>query len=569
MARQASQEPLQPARTSGTAGGDGRPQPDDLGGPSGVLASFQDAPVLLAEFAGPDLVLVSASQMIRTAIAQQGAGMIGRRLADLAPEPGGRRLIDAVREVYASGIPARDVGWRVLLEHRGGDFEGLEVSVLAVPAYHPDGSIRGVIIAGFDRAGQIRPGPDARAGTGLPGGPRQPAEHGVLALQRHLLPAGLPVLPRIRLAARYLAAPDEARAGGGWFDVVTLPGGATALAVGDVAGHGPGAVAAMWQLRTALQRALLCGADPLQALARLHAFAAQFPAMRGATACLGVLDPASGDLRYATAGHPMPIVCEPGGSASFLPAGTGGPLGVGSYQAALASAVLPPGAVLLLYADGLAGRPGQGLRRDREPLADAASAAFATAAAGAAAVAADRICASVAERLILGGHENDLTVLAAHRLAERISGWSMQFPADPTALRALRSRLSEWLRELRVAPLDSIDTELAVYEAAANAIVHGRPRDGAATVSVHAELDGAGVALIRVADRGRWRPGGSPDAGRERGGGRGLSLIGKITDELSIAPSPSGTTITMRRHLSKPVTVGLASQAADRVSRPG
>jgi anti-sigma regulatory factor (Ser/Thr protein kinase) len=568
MARQAGQQPRQPDRASGTAGGDGSPELDDLGVPPVVLASFEDAPVLLAEFSGPELVMVSASRMIRPTIAQQDAGMIGRRLADVAPEPGGRQLIDAVNEVYASGIPARKVGWRVLLERRSGDFEELAVSVLAVPAYHPDGSIRGVIIAGFDSASQVRPVQDARAGTGLPGSQRQPAEHGVLALQRYLLPAGLPVLPQIRLAARYLAAPDEQRAGGGWFDVVTLPGGATALAVGNIAGYGPGAVSATWQLRTALQRALLHGAGPLQALARLHAFAAQFPAMRGATACLGVLDPASGDLRYVSAGHPMPIICVPGGSASFLPARTGGPLGIGRYQAALASAVLPPGAVLLLHADGLPSRAAQGLRHGRERMVDAAASVFASTAASAAADAADRMCSGVVERLIRRGHDDDLTVLAAHRLAERISGWSVRFLADPAALRALRSQLREWLQELGVAPLDSIDTELAVYEAAANAIVHGRPRDGPATVTVQAELDGTGVALIRVADRGQWRPGGSPDAGRERGG-RGLSVISKITDELSIAPSPNGTTITMRRHLSKPVTIGLASQGGDRVSRPG
>ena len=79
----------------------------------------------------------------------------------------------------------------------------------------------------------------------------------------------------------------------------------------------------------------------------------------------------------------------------------------------------------------------------------------------------------------------------------------------------------------------------------------------------------ARVALIRVTDRGQWRPGGSPDAGRERGGGRGLSVMSKMTDELSIAPSPSGTIITMRRHLSKPVTVGLASQGGEPGERSG
>ena len=65
--------------------------------------------------------------------------------------------------------------------------------------------------------------------------------------------------------------------------------------------------------------------------------------------------------------------------------------------------------------------------------------------------------------------------------------------------------------------------------------------------------------LIEVVDQGRWQPraGGT---GEERPGGRGLSVISKVTDELSIIPSPDGTTVIMRRGLTHPVAVERAPE---------
>ena len=125
--------------------------------------------------------------------------------------------------------------------------------------------------------------------------------------------------------------------------------------------------------------------------------------------------------------------------------------------------------------------------------------------------------------------------------------------AEPLALRGLRVRLRDWLQELGAAASDRTDLELAVWEAAVNAIVHGRPPAGDATVKVRASLDDTGRAVIQVIDRGRWRPPGSADPGRAWPGGQGLSVIRQATDELDVAPGPAGTTVTMRRALSRPV----------------
>jgi anti-sigma regulatory factor (Ser/Thr protein kinase) len=399
-------------------------------------------------------------------------------------------------------------------------------------------------------------------GTAPPGGPaadgRPEAADVVLTLQRQLLPASVPIFPQVRIGASYLAAPEESRAGAGWFDVFALPGGVIALMAGEAAaGRGPAAVAGTSELRRVMRDALMEGAAPLAALSHLDAFAARFPATRGATLCLGLLDSVSGAIRYASAGQPMPLVCAPAGRASFLAPARGGPLGVGAEPAAIASAVLAPETALLLCFDGLAGPPGVPARRGPERFTAAVTSAFA-AEDGQDASFADDMCQAVADRLAGYRHGGDVTVVTAYRLAERAPGWSLELPAEPLALRHLRARVRAWLGELGATPRDCEDTELAVYEAAANAVVHGQPADGPGQVTVQTGFDGTGGVVIAVTDRGRWRPGASPDLAGRRSGGRGLSVISKVTDELSISPGPTGTTVTMRRALSHPVTVGRA-----------
>ncbi len=92
-------------------------------------------------------------------------------------------------------------------------------------------------------------------------------------LQRALLPATLPVLPQARIAARYQAARDGDTVGGDWFDAIAFGDGTVALAVGDVAGSGPGAAAAMGRLRAVVGDQLATQPDMTAALARIDALA--------------------------------------------------------------------------------------------------------------------------------------------------------------------------------------------------------------------------------------------------------------------------------------------------------
>ncbi|HSX66276.1 MASE1 domain-containing protein, partial [Nocardioides sp.] len=67
-------------------------------------------------------------------------------------------------------------------------------------------------------------------------------EHEIaVALQQTLLPARLPAIPGVEIAARYIPASSDTQVGGDWYDVVPLPEGRIGLVIGDVAGHGPAA----------------------------------------------------------------------------------------------------------------------------------------------------------------------------------------------------------------------------------------------------------------------------------------------------------------------------------------
>ena len=388
----------------------------------------------------------------------------------------------------------------------------------------------------------------------------------------------MPVLPRLRVSACRRPAAEEPETEGDWLDVLVLRGGVIALVLCRAEGPGRGAAAAV-RLRAALRELLQGGAGPAEALAGLAAAAAGSPAAGRTTACVALLNPETGDLRYAAIGQPGPVVCTAAGtggrlarSASGSPAP--GPPGPGAGHREAGTAVLPSGAVLLLYygpapAQGENGTDRNGTGRkgadrtgpaeaDRRPetaerAVAAVSALMADPAPGGAADLADRAGPEVLAMLTRYGGTGPAAVLAVHRLQMPVGGWSVDLPADPLALRGLRTRLRDWLRELGASAADRTDVELAVWEAAVNAIMHGRPETGTASVTVRTALDETGRAVIQVSDRGRWHPPEPPEAGRKWPGGQGLRVIRQAADELDITPGPEGTTVTLRRSLSHPL----------------
>lgn len=173
-------------------------------------------------------------------------------------------------------------------------------------------------------------------------------------LQANLLPPPPPVLAGLSTAVRYLTATHGVEVGGDFYDVVALPDGQVAFAVGDVVGHDITAAATMGQL-TSVYRALLADRPPPGALIdRLQAGWALLGLQRMATAMFGTLDPASGQLRIASAGHLPPLLLVDG-RAEALPVAPSRMLGAPPSPAPAVewAGVLPRGATLVLFTDGL------------------------------------------------------------------------------------------------------------------------------------------------------------------------------------------------------------------------
>jgi len=410
-----------------------------------------------------------------------------------------------------------------------------------------------------------------------PAGPRPPGEHpgagpghrtptgrDVLAeMQQALLPPALPVLPQAWIAARYLMAGQQDAAGGDWFDAVPLPGGSVALAVGDTVGHGVAAAAAMGQLRAALNELLTAEPELTTVLTRADAFAARVPALSAATLTLAVLDPGDGTLQYATCGHPPPLIVSPTAAPRFLP-GTGtGPLGTGlGPDPVLGSAQLQPAELVLLYTDGLIARPNrtplEGMAELAKVAADAA--AGQTLPADAAPTTADRVSQLTVQLLTRGGYADDVTTLAAERLAAAVPELHLDLPGEVGTVRAARRAFSDWLSRLDPLLLDQDALLLATTEIVTNAVEHAYPPGQPGPVEFHARLGVDGQLECRIADHGTWQVP-DPDLPWR---GQGLMVAAHLVNQLQVQHHPQsvlaargarGTVVTLRHRLRRPVVL--------------
>lgn len=172
-------------------------------------------------------------------------------------------------------------------------------------------------------------------------------------LQRSLLPPDLPETEALEVVVRYRPGAEDAEVGGDWYDVVVTPRGHVTLVIGDVQGHSFSAAAVMGRVSTALRAYLLEGHPLDVALTRVNPIVEQSGLL--VTCCLVSLDPATGEVETARAGHPVPMFWR-GGLAGQLPEEGGGPpLGVDARDAhwQVRTGQAEPGDRLVLFTDGL------------------------------------------------------------------------------------------------------------------------------------------------------------------------------------------------------------------------
>jgi sigma-B regulation protein RsbU (phosphoserine phosphatase) len=170
-------------------------------------------------------------------------------------------------------------------------------------------------------------------------------------IQRSLLPEDAPVLRNCELAGYNLAC---RAVGGDYYDFLPYNDGRMGLFVGDVCGKGLPAALMMSSLQARVQMLMESNPDPATAITTLNRnMAGRFPLGRFITAFFGLLDPSSGQLEYANAGHNYPLILRQTGEVEDL---RGGSMVLGLFpdiNYRLQRACLKCGDMLVLFSDGV------------------------------------------------------------------------------------------------------------------------------------------------------------------------------------------------------------------------
>jgi PAS domain S-box-containing protein len=316
-----------------------------------------------------------------------------------------------------------------------------------------------------------------------------------LAFQKSLLPQSVPDVDGIEVACRYVPAKPlvthgqgiQTQVGGDWYDIIPLSAGRVGIVIGDVVGRGARAAAIMGQLRAALRAFAQDDKAPAEILRRLDEWCGTLgqdrldPDSDGPdppiVSCIYLIyDPWSRELTYADAGHDPPLLVTGGQVAGMPITDKGVLLGVRGRGIAGIPAfreetmVLPPGATLVFYTDGLTDRrmraDGLGHYTEAEALD------MLRAAVGAVAQADVETIATATEEAVPGDIDDDMAIVVVQSSPVDLASWEASFPAEPIrvsqARRAAQQILGRWGMEPEQAKLAC----LLVSEVVTNVVLH-------------------------------------------------------------------------------------------------
>lgn len=351
--------------------------------------------------------------------------------------------------------------------------------------------------------------------------------------QEASLPGSLPLVPGVEFDAVYLPGNDESEIGGDWYDAFTQRDGCVVLTIGDVVGHGLDAAVTMGKLRQTLRAFAIQADDPSAILTSTDAvFGLERPDSM-ATAIVAVFDPVRSTLAYSLAGHPPPLVRMPDGSVIELSGRPGLPLGSNSpHRRQTYTFDLPPGSVVVLYTDGL-------IETERDTSSSLAKLHAAMRRPEFRRDATHRPLAHQLAEAMLDGvaHQDDVAIvtMALHR--ERLQSLDIELPAVPSNARVARAAIVRMLEAHRCDPDFIFRATVVAGELVMNVIEHAYgTRSG--TFRLRLQLLEGSRVQVTVCDDGRWRP------RRNDGRGRGLLVIGEMTDAFEVSQGERGTCVT-------------------------
>ncbi|GAA1264273.1 hypothetical protein GCM10009609_29330 [Pseudonocardia aurantiaca] len=362
----------------------------------------------------------------------------------------------------------------------------------------------------------------------------QVASAAAASLQRSLLPAGLPELPGLEMAARYVPG-GGGKVGGDWYDVFDLPSGWLCVVVGDVVGRGLPAADAMGRLRSALRAYALQVQDPSDVLHALDVHVHHFEPDIMATVLLALIDPGYDRMLISSAGHPPPVSATPGRTAELVELPADLPIGVDPVRPRRTTEVpLLPVHGLLFYTDGLVERRGVSLDVGLDHLCEVVEPGPSEA-----------VCVRVMSEL-LGGDQatDDIALLMLSRTpTDGTEPLAVRVRAEPGALRRIRTWVRRWSASIGATVEETNDLVVAIGEACANVVEHAYG-PGGGILSVQLSREPPAVVAV-ISDNGRWR------AARGYNRGRGTTLIHGLTDGVEIEHLHDGTRVTLRKNLAK------------------
>ncbi|QXJ25991.1 SpoIIE family protein phosphatase [Actinomadura graeca] len=179
-----------------------------------------------------------------------------------------------------------------------------------------------------------------------------------VTLRRAILPDEheLEDLPGLRVALRSLAAESTARIGGDWFATRAMLDGRALFAIGDAAGHGLPAAAAMARTRNGLLGLASTGQPPGKLVGWLNELVGHIQPPATGTAVVARFEPRRRVLEWTCAGHPPPILVRDGRAAPMEVAPDPMLGAVPGWEYATVKTRLKSGDLVFLYTDGLVER---------------------------------------------------------------------------------------------------------------------------------------------------------------------------------------------------------------------
>ncbi|MEV7415245.1 SpoIIE family protein phosphatase [Streptomyces sp. NPDC089919] len=356
-------------------------------------------------------------------------------------------------------------------------------------------------------------------------------EH-VVSLQRTLLPRATPVTPGLRVQAEYAPSTAHHGVGGDWYDVMALPGGRTALMVGDVMGHGLPAAATMGRLRAVARTLMTLDMAPERVLARLDLATRDLEDEQVATFLCAVFDPADSSYTMASAGHLPPLLVDGRGSAGFVDLPVGAPLGAGIIPYDPVRLEARAGDSLVMYTDGLVKSRRADLDHQLELLRSAACALAPGALEG----------GGLIERAPAGTARFDEAVLlvATTAPATPVGLREWQLPQEGRAASVARGLVTDQLAAWDLTDLADV-CELVVSELVGNALRYG---NGPGRLRL---LRGERL-VVEVSDTGPDLPQ-IQHADLSDEGGRGLQLINMLCRRWGSCRTVAGKVVWAEQNL--------------------